>query len=80
MAQIEIKKWDIAELLGLEYNGESSVDRSDYSFSYRFDYLNEDYCEIPHDYYNCPDSNSAKEQAAEKLFVELKEAIKSRRT
>jgi hypothetical protein len=81
MANVNISKWDIAQVMGLEYVGESDPPEDDYnSFYYIFHYMDKKFVDIYHDIYNdygAGDLEEAKEQAAEKLFDRIASLVNS---
>ena len=74
MAEIKLSKWDIAEVMGLCFDGFSG-DSSGFDFSYEFSLDNRNYMNIKYNPYECSTIDEAKEYAAEVFFSDIRSVV-----
>ena len=74
MAAIKLSAWEIAEVMGLCFDGFIG-DSSGIDFSYEFSLDNRNYMNIKYNPYECTTIDEAKEQAAEIFFSDIRSVV-----
>ncbi len=74
MASVQICKWEVAEMFGLEYLGQTPWDRDKCTLYYKFKCATGSF-QIEENGWDCENEQQAKERAAEKLFAALAKLI-----